>query len=130
MYSFGPVTIFGLCPDGCLVQNCKIYINLVDFDHGLCSCDRLNSNNLTVTFCSEFLKEVNKVSPKALTSVEILFQLSLWLMGLSFILLSYFVHHIPDYYRNSPEAVDQFIEDLLHEARNKKKDATLELHIV
>ncbi len=77
-------TIFGSCPNGCLVRNRKIFNNLIDFDHGPCSCDRLNSNNITVTFCSDFLKEVIEVlPPKALTSVELMFLISLSSMGLS-----------------------------------------------
>ncbi len=78
-----PEIIVGSCPDHCSLKACKMYMNLNDYDQGPCSCDRINSNNITSTFCSNFQTKPPIVSSEPLSFIAILFCVTLGLSMIS-----------------------------------------------
>lgn len=110
-----PDLIIGTCPEFCLVKMCKMYTNLNDYSHGPCSCDRMNSNNVTSTFCSDYQTTPYNKSDDQLSYVTVIFMVILTCMFPICLVAACCAGYIPKYYLDDIQLFNRYLIEHSHD---------------
>ncbi len=117
------VTKNGVCPEDCFLQDCKIYRSRNAFDLSPCSCKGVNSNNVTVTFCSDFLQKNNIRQQPTLSTIDVTCLVLATLTMISMVAASLWNKLLPQrYFTFDLALIDEYVQELTQEAEVKKNE--------